>query len=1133
MGRLLNREIVSSVASKVRSGVSQESYLRARSIYLHLLTPKAKSADQYDRWIHDERALISSPRLLVRLIHKALSEFPNDATYTFSWIEQLVQLNGFDGRAESIAEEYFRLNSSPETTKQQVQLYRALGKHQEALALAQDLLLKHPEDVALLRLSADLAYECKDTVSARRYHETLVRLDNSDFRAHLDLARIYASEGRWKEATQFFRTAYESSSKQNPSDQFSVLDYVWWVKSERNIGGRGREAMVLLKALSVYPLDQENTFGWLCRLAEIDVLDEEHIEIASRYFETYKDESVLLDYARFFISQKRFQKAFQLMAPYCEHNPHDPEIRNLLATVYIGLGDLSHAKHHLAISVEHGAINAETYVCLAEAYLKEEDVSQALEYYQKAIESGANRAEVYDRWIQIQLMQGVEGDAIHALRIALDTFPADPIYSRDWLLRLVSFVGYSSEIQTMARALFPVSQDTHSRYRYAEFLCDAQAYTEAIAFIGPLVSAEEEVSVFDYLLGKSYLELGDIKRAKESLQSAIDNRIELARCHACLGRIAYENDEVLTARSHYTTAVEHKLLDPELYDQWIRVELRIGDTSSLAGALRHALSVYPLDGEFTCKWLKMLHTMELFDVDWAEEIAESYSRYYTSGEPRYRYIDLLRHLGNTHEALRLAKYSLEQDGGNSSLLFEVLAKISQDQQDYESSRDYIDRAIALSNDSSQYNSTIARTYFLGGDYVQAIEYFLRAFKANAIDLETFHKWIDAEQRVGTSDSIVDVINTGLEYFPFPHQYLSSWLRSYRRHEELSDSTIASFEHYFSQEDPFTNRLKYADLLLSIGLHSHTIAIVKTLLEQSPQSYQALRTITYAYLGLNDFKSAIHFATQAAEYDPKKERGTLTLAQCYFRGGYYQEARSFYREVFSSGDLSCPTQVHRWVLSEIQCGDKTDAVSALSRALEQYPFNAQYTYRWFRQLAMLDGFESVHDKALQRYFSKFDSIEFKARYCDILCELGRHHQALDAAYAAIEEYGESLEILRTLGCIFLSENKLIEARQYFFKALHHDPDKQVGLAYIARVYFREGDYVQAREYFKSAIALSHNDPRDCYKRVLCEFQCSGESESRFGAAREFIQRFPAERGHCLALLGMLFVVVYLMTGLVMF
>lgn len=132
---------------------------------------------------------------------------------------------------------------------------KLIGRHEEALAILEELLIEDPENISALEEVADNELSLEHFKRAHTAAEQAVELDNDSYTGHYILGFLYSADQKWEKGIESLKKA--NSIRPNNAEILRCLGWALF-----NSGQRAQGIVTLERALN---LDNENSLT-LCDL---------------------------------------------------------------------------------------------------------------------------------------------------------------------------------------------------------------------------------------------------------------------------------------------------------------------------------------------------------------------------------------------------------------------------------------------------------------------------------------------------------------------------------------------------------------------------------------------------------------------------------------------------------------------------------------------------------------------------------------------------------------------------------------------------------------------------------------------------------------------------------------------------
>ncbi len=387
-------------------------------------------------------------------------------------------------------------------------------------------------------------------------------------------------------------------------------------------------------------------------------------------------------------------------------------------------------------------------------------------------------------------------------------------------------------------------------------------------------------------------------------------------------------------------------------------------------------------------------------------------------------------------------------------------------------------------------------------YDKAIAVLDRTLAANPDDLTALRMKADCFKLQGEFDKAAEVLSKALASQP-KERGLRTDLALIRCHQKRYDEAAKAFIEAHAADLLVSegNRLQVhgrpddAGKLLDAGLR-HITGNVKILnqrgwlhydlkqYEQAAQTFDqslkvdpndeyALRMRSMSLRLLRRFPEAGAAIQEAIDRLPNNVPILIESAWLLFDQTQYTQAVKVFDQAL---DLR-PEDVdaREWKIRALRALRKPEEMEkAITEALQWLPRNARIMY--LRGLLHYDRDE--YEKA-EEWFAKAVEVDpsyLEAHFdrADTLTRLDRSYQALEVLQQLRAARPDDKEVWGRLGWFYLGQNDWIRARQEFEAIFKADPTNVTGINSMGALYFNQGSYEEAEEYFRKALGFEPNN-----------------------------------------------------------
>lgn len=297
-----------------------------------------------------------------------------------------------------------------------------------------------------------------------------------------------------------------------------------------------------------------------------------------------------------------------------------------------------------------------------------------------------------------------------------------------------------------------------------------------------------------------------------------------------------------------------------------------------------------------------------------------------------------------------------------------------------------------------------------------------------------------------------------------HISQENWEKAAQQIQQLLDLGQLENYHYFYM----------ALLLMEKQNYDQALVFLKDLTAKNPQNGQYLYMLAGVYEQKKDWIRALKTYNQVHLSSPHFLAARLQFAQLLGRLGLKKRSFSILKKLSfpDKGDIS-PQALLLYAESLWRAGEKTTAISALSKGLKNHPFHADLLFLRGFYLSQ-SGKEEQALKDMQKILTKQENHEEALNFiADFYSKRKINlNKAERLARKALSLKPHSSYFSNTLGWILFQKGNLKSALYYLNQAFEQNKTDSLAKR-LGTVYLQLKDFEKSRYFFKEALRLEQN------------------------------------------------------------
>ena len=404
-------------------------------------------------------------------------------------------------------------------------------------------------------------------------------------------------------------------------------------------------------------------------------------------------------------------------------------------------------------------------------------------------------------------------------------------------------------------------------------------------------------------------------------------------------------------------------------------------------------------------------------------------------------------LGNTEEAIRLFKKSLQIDPNNAAASYE-LSILALNASDYQSAEIYGKKAYSLNPKNEWYALLLVETYQRNRKPSEAVKIYEKLIKEYPERADIYYDFADCYLRMNKPNEAIDIYNK-LEKFIGTTAELS---------------------------------LQKEKIYIRMGKFDKAVEEINKLIDAYPTEAKYYGILAELYGANNMDEKAMETYKKALKMDENNPFINLSLSEYYRQKKDYPKGFQYLEKAFQSEELDIDSKV-KILLSYYVVSERSEELKKQSLALcdiltEAHPKEAK---AW-----SIAGDFYYRDKQLEKAKEKFKkAIEFdKGKYVIwnqlliIESELQQFNEMITTGKEAVELFPNEPTVYLLLGIAYLQEKKPADAVEVLKqgKSLIIDNKALLGQFYanLGDAYYRTKAMDKSDENYEEALKINPND-----------------------------------------------------------
>ena len=222
------------------------------------------------------------------------------------------------------------------------------------------------------------------------------------------------------------------------------------------------------------------------------------------------------------------------------------------------------------------------------------------------------------------------------------------------------------------------------------------------------------------------------------------------------------------------------------------------------------------------------------------------------------------------------------------------ANIASKNGDHKSSIKFLNKALELSNDSSEIWNLLGMEHLLAEEFDEASYFFKNCIEDNPLDYSALYNLLYSYDHLNKNEESILVLNEILEIIPYSevawHQLGLVLLKKGNQKEALS-----AFDFAIISDDNFTGAyIEKGKLLETMGRINEAIDNYEIALKTNDPSAFVFQSIGRCHEKLGNNVLAIKHYLKAIHLEPSNENSWVKLIEYYMAQGQYKKAKYYFK-----------------------------------------------------------------------------------------------------------------------------------------------------------------------------------------------------------------------------------------------
>jgi tetratricopeptide (TPR) repeat protein len=444
------------------------------------------------------------------------------------------------------------LQSHPDKTGMRMLYAKVLlkqKKHSEAMREYQIISERHPDDVAILLLLAEMYITAGQPEQAEPLLDRILGKDPHSYLGHILMARLRQAQGNTDGAVDH----YQKALKRNWSSDLEMELGELYIKA-----GRYNEAARLYRGLVDRDGQNEGARVALIHVYLLQKNDGQALAELNRLKTiAQQPQRVDLTIARLYAKQKQFDRAIAIVEKILVKEDL-PEARYFLAVLQIQKGRLTKALKQVRLIGPSAPEYADAFFLQIRILREQDKLDEAMRLLQEQIDAGSLRTgELYIMLAALHQMEGRDDLSKSVLLKGIEAYPNDENLLYEYGLLLESDGDHEAALAVMQK-IIEIKPDHAAALNFVGYSwADTKVnLDQALDYIQRAIELKPENGYIHDSLGWVYYRLGKLDQAVKALETAVKLSPDDAAILDHLGDVYLESGRIREALQAFRKALK-------------------------------------------------------------------------------------------------------------------------------------------------------------------------------------------------------------------------------------------------------------------------------------------------------------------------------------------------------------------------------------------------------------------------------------------------------------------------------------------------------------------------------------------------------------------------------------------------
>jgi Tfp pilus assembly protein PilF len=393
-----------------------------------------------------------------------------------------------------------------------------------------------------------------DAQRAESELKKMLALPNSDHQDRLILARFYESAKKWDQSESTYIEAVQTAPEEDIVPLFNLAGYYARRKSYP-------QALETLEKAAAIKKDDPNVLVSIAQLhfdfqklseaeTAVDiVLERDRGHVAANFLK-----------GRIYLVKKDFAAALERFEVVTRERPSDPHAYYLKALCLVEKGERKLAEQALARTVEIEPRHTDARLLLAELYMRDRSLDLARQQLDPVLKQAPEHMKALTLSGNLLMLEKKFSEAETTFKKVVSMRPNDaPAHVRLGLLYSLT-ERTKLALQSLETALSLNPHQNEALVLMVSIYLREKKHDQALALCSRLKARPEidqiQAALINYLEGNIYFSQGELEKARQSLEGAIEKNPNLVAVYAVLARVYMRQGKLEDAVAQYERIIE-------------------------------------------------------------------------------------------------------------------------------------------------------------------------------------------------------------------------------------------------------------------------------------------------------------------------------------------------------------------------------------------------------------------------------------------------------------------------------------------------------------------------------------------------------------------------------------------------